>query len=40
MRKITNVVIFLFFVKIIILLIAKGFAIDMFEKFYENNDKL
>lgn len=40
MRRITNIIIFVFFLKIIILLIAKGFSIDLFEKYYENNNKL
>lgn len=40
MKKLIKILIALFFLKLILILIAKGFTIELLEKYYENNDKL
>lgn len=40
MKKLAEVVVGLFLLKLILLLIAKGFTISLLERFYENNNKL
>ena len=40
MKSLAKFVVVLFILKIMLFLIAKGFAIDVIERFYENNNKL
>lgn len=40
MKKIARIIVGLFFLKLILLLIAKGFTIELIERFYENNNRV
>ena len=40
MKSIAKFVVVLFILKIVLFLITEGFAIDVIERFYENNNKL
>lgn len=40
MTRIAKILVALFFFKLILFLIARGFTLEVIERFYENNNKL